>query len=542
METRFVSAPGLVCGLLAGMCIGLVATAADAHGHPGHHDTRPDTRIHTESGWVEGSRTGAQHQWLGIPYAAPPVGDLRWRAPQAPAAWPGVRPATAYAAHCPQPDTTPLQYGFPGGQEDCLYLNVHAPRQPGHAAARLPVLVWIHGGAFFLGRSNNYVPTRLVEQGVVVVTLNYRLGALGFLAHPALNDAQGRSGNYALLDQQQALRWVQKNIAAFGGDPRRVTVAGQSAGGASVVTHLASPQARGLFQAAIVQSGGYLPAQPTGAQAQAAGVATAATLGCPDSGDAAANAACLRALPIEAIVARQPTAGLYAPNVDGHLLTAPTSETLASGRFNRVPVLTGATHDEYTAFVGQNELRNGYPLPAVAYPLALQSAVAGTQLTAAQALALYPLSDFGGNASLALSAVVTDNLFVCNGRALARTLAKKVPVYAYEFDDPNAPMTLQPPVSFPYKAAHSTDIQYLFDVPASTLNPAQQKLAANMVGYWTRFVKTGQPNGLLDWLRGDPLWPAYGERDRYFRLAPEGNGVITDLAEDHKCAAWTPDA
>lgn len=514
-----------------------LALSALAGGTSAHQDRKDPLQVRTATGWLQGTEGHGGLAWLGIPYAQPPVGELRWQAPRPARPWAGVRSANAFGAHCPQPDTAPLQYGFPGGQEDCLFLNVYAPKaRRGHELR--PVLVWIHGGAFFLGRSNNYLPDRFVERDVVVVTLNYRLGALGLLAHPALNDAEGRSGNYALADQQLALKWVQQNIAAFGGDPRRVTLAGQSAGGASVLSHVASPQARGLFRAAIVQSGAYLPLQPTGAQAQAIGTVTAATLGCPNDANAAA---CLRALPVETIVAKQPAGASYAPNVDGRLLTQTTNAAFAAGRFNRVPLLTGSTHDEYTAFVGQTELATRAPLPAVAYPIALQSATANTALTPAQALALYPLADFGGNASLALSAVVTDNLFACNGRRVAQQLAARVPVYAYEFNDANAPMTLQPPVSFPYKASHSTDIQYLFSVAGSSLDGAQQALSDRMVGYWTRFISSGSPN--LWWRGRDPRWPRYGsegEQDRYLQFAPAGDRVTTNFSVDHKCADWLP--
>ncbi|AKJ30236.1 carboxylesterase/lipase family protein [Caldimonas brevitalea] len=520
---RWLVAAFLACGLAA--CGG----GDDDDDQPPPVDPPADaTVVNTQGGIVKGSQRATLRAWLGIPYAAPPVGALRWKPPQPAAAWAGVREATAFGNHCPQPDTAPLQYGTPGGQEDCLYLNVYAPTTPGPH----PVMVWVHGGAFYLGRSNGYDPTRLVEQGVVVVTLNYRLGALGFLAHPALNDAQGRSGNYALMDQQLALKWVQSNIANFGGDAGNVTLFGQSAGGASVVTQLASPLAAGLFHKAIVQSGGYMSVQPSGAAAQAAGVAAAATLGCPDDANAAN---CLRALPVDQIVAKQPRA--YAPNVDGALLTQTTAAAFASASFNKVPVLTGATHDEYTVFqYSQSEMRNG-PLTAADYPAAVAAAVVGTALSAEQALALYPLSAYE-SPSLAISALRTDATFVCGGRRLARGLMNQVPVYTYEFDDPNAPMSLQPPASFPYKSYHAAEIQYLFDVPTAagqTLNAQQRDLAASLVAYWTNFAKTGNPNGTTA-----SAWPRYDANDRYWRLAPEGNAVITDLSEEHHCEAWTP--
>ncbi len=200
----------------------------------------------TADGAVRGLASGAVDEFLGIPYAAPPVGALRWQPPQPAASWPGVRAATAFAPHCPQ---TASPFGQASMSENCLYLNVFTPSHdqpgPGH-----PVMVWIHGGALVTGESDDYNPARLVADGVTVVTINYRLGALGFLAHPALADAKGQSGDYGLMDQQAALRWVQRNIARFGGDPHDVTLFGESAGGLSTLSQVASPQARGLFQKA----------------------------------------------------------------------------------------------------------------------------------------------------------------------------------------------------------------------------------------------------------------------------------------------------
>ena len=302
----------------------------------------------TTSGTVEGALhpSGTMKQFLGIPYAAPPVGELRWKATAAPAAWTGTRSATAYGKHCPQRDTSPLSaYGTAGGQEDCLYLNVFTPT----GAGPHPVLVWIHGGAFLYGRGAGYTPVRLTAQGVVVVTLNYRLGALGFLAHPALNDAEGHSGNYGVMDQTAALHWVKANIQQFGGDPANITVVGQSAGAASVLTQLNTAKAQGLFHKAILQSGPVTD-QPTGAAAQASGATVAASsFGCPDDANAAA---CLRALPAEAIVAQQPSATFSAsnaPNIDGDYLVRSNLGAVYGGLLaSPVPVLIGNTADEYT--------------------------------------------------------------------------------------------------------------------------------------------------------------------------------------------------
>ena len=240
---------------VAGVTLGALAAAVPAASAstPSAGGTGRGPVAGTANGAVRGLANGAVDEFLGIPYAAPPVGALRWQPPQPAASWSGVRDATRFAPHCPQ---SPSPFGQPSTSEDCLFLNVFTPRHQ-HAGSHFPVMVWIHGGALVTGESNDYDPTALAEDGVTVVTINYRLGALGFLAHPALADANGQSGDYGLMDQQAALRWVRCNIASFGGNPRNVTIFGESAGGLSTLSQVASPQARGLFERAIVESGSY---------------------------------------------------------------------------------------------------------------------------------------------------------------------------------------------------------------------------------------------------------------------------------------------
>src|SRR5216683_4308472 len=265
---------------VAGVTLGALVAAAPAvsastlGGQPAASASGPS--VGTANGAVRGLANGAVDEFLGIPYAAPPVGALRWRPPQPAASWPGIRDATQFAPHCPQ---LPSPFGHASTSEDCLFLNVFTPshRQTG---SHFPVMVWIHGGALVTGGSNDYNPTALVEDGVTVVTINYRLGALGFLAHPALADANGQSGDYGLMDQQAALRWVQRNIASFGGNPHNITIFGESAGGLSTLSQVASPQARGLFETAIVESGSYNLTQASLSSAEAAGEAFAANAGC----------------------------------------------------------------------------------------------------------------------------------------------------------------------------------------------------------------------------------------------------------------------
>ena len=231
-----------------------------------------------DGGLVRGTTVAGVDSFNGLPYAAPPAGNLRWRPPQRASSWPGVRDATQFGPSCPQ-STVNNPFLPPGTiSEDCLYLNVYTPT--GRPGANRPVLVWIHGGGLVQDGARNYDGTKLAAGGAVVVTINYRLGALGFLAHPALASRPGGpAGNYGLMDQQAALRWVQRNIARFGGDPHNVTIAGQSAGGLSVLAQMISPGARGLFRRAIVQSGTFALTQRPLAAAEAADQTFATNVG-----------------------------------------------------------------------------------------------------------------------------------------------------------------------------------------------------------------------------------------------------------------------
>ena len=326
--------------------------------------------IVTESGPLQGITSPLINQYLGIPYARPPLGDLRWTPPRPYGRWPGVRDATQFGNPCSQPG--------PYGSEDCLFLNVYTPglkkEKNEDKDDGVPVMVWIHGGSLVAGESDIYDPTPLVEKGgVIVVTINYRLGVLGFFAHPAL-DAEGHLfANYGLLDQQFALRWVLRNIAAFGGDPKRVTIFGESAGGRSVYSNLASPTAAGLFQGAIAESGAYDAFQdyfssnlPL-ATAEAEGTAFAASVGCGNQ-----TAQCLRATSALTLVNVQP--GYQIPIVDGTVLTQTLESAFASGQFNRVPVISGGNHDEdrlwvalWFGYQGQGLMDADYPAVTAAY-------------------------------------------------------------------------------------------------------------------------------------------------------------------------------
>jgi para-nitrobenzyl esterase len=398
-------------------------------------------------------------------------------------------------------------------------------------------MVWIHGGGLTVGESDDYDPTRLVKQGVIVVTVNYRLGYLGFLAHPALSAESGGqgSGNYGLMDQQAALGWVQRNIRKFGGDADNVTIFGQSAGGLSVHSHLVSPRSSGLFDRAIAQSGAYTTDLPSLAAAESSGTAAALNFGCPDQ-----SAACLRATPLHTILGVQPeTAGAILPNLDGNVLTESIDSALASGNFNRVPVIEGSTHDEFTIFeVLYVESLVGQVTPFL-YPIVVNvlDSTIGLAPTPEQIIAQYPVTAYP-SAGEAVAAIATDAIFACPARRTVASLSKFVPSYQYELDDPNAPQIFIPPGHIPFGSYHAADVLYLFDSELrgghAPFTAAQEALAAAMVSYWTRFARTGSPN------RQDlPPWPRYTPvSDLHMSLEPPTPQAESDFAADHKCAFW----
>jgi para-nitrobenzyl esterase len=514
---NWLALAGITLGLLATVAPSVNASSASAASPRGAAGGPIAT---TANGPVRGVANGALDEFLGIPYAAPPVGALRWRPPQPAATWYGVRDATKFAPHCPQ---SAGSFGLASTSENCLYLNVFAPSHR-RAGARYPVMVWIHGGALVSGESNDYNPAQLVADGVIVVTINYRLGALGFLADPALADAKGQSGDYGLMDQQAALRWVQRNIANFGGDRHDVTVFGESAGGLSTLVQVASPEAKGLFQHAIVESGSYNLNQESLAGAEAAGEAFAAKAGCASQG-----AACLRRLPVSTILADQNALG-YTPNVNSEILPQTLGTAFATGNFNRVPVINGTNHDEYRLFVALSELA-GNPVKASNYQSMISATLGVSPAVATVIAAKYPLAKYP-SPSVALGAVGTDAIFACPALTIDESISRFVPTYAYEFNDENAPEDFLPPVSFPYGAAHASEIQYLMSLPtAKPLSAQQQRLAATMKEYWTTFAKRGIPS---------LAWPSFSTLTQRMRsLVPPAPVTETDFAAAHNCGFWT---
>jgi para-nitrobenzyl esterase len=486
--------------------------------------------VPTDTGPVRGLAGADADRFLGIPYAAPPIGALRF-APPAPAA-PWKTPLAAYTLPpaCPQLAST---NGPESTDEDCLRLSLYRP-PAGTPGAPFPVIVWIHGGGLLNGSGAQQDATAFArDAGTIVVTVNYRLGVFGFLAHPALTaeSADASSGNTGFLDQQAALGWVQRNVAAFGGDPARVTVAGQSAGGASVCAHLASPESAGLFARAAIHSGGFvIPGSgipPCGleslAEAETAGTAFAAAAGCADSASAPA---CLRALSAADLLAASGAFGASL-NASGAALPAALQGAIAAGTWNEVPIVIGTTRDEAQAGV---QAFPGYPLSENAYELAL-SVLFGE--SAPKVLKKYPTARYDDPA-FAVSAVATDTGFACPTHELRTLLAKHTTVYAFEFADPGPPPGEVE--NFPLGAYHTADVQYLFGYTPfqGALKPAQQALSDEMIAYWAAFAANGDPA-----VAGAPKWPRYkNATKKVLELRPDGSRTIRSFAGFHKCRFW----
>jgi para-nitrobenzyl esterase len=405
------------------------------------------------------------------------------------------------------------------------------------------VLVWIHGGGFTQDASRNYDGSKLAANGTVVVTINYRLGALGFLAHPSLASwPGGPSGNYGLMDQQAALRWVQRNIAQFGGDSNNVTIAGQSAGGVSVLAHLVSRGSRGLFQRAIIESGAFALNQQSLTTAEAEGEAFAAKAGCPDQ-----SATCLRSLPVSDLLANFPGAAIPGV-VDGQVLTETIGAALAGGRFAPVPVLNGINHDEELIFVAGLHLAvSGGTFVSVPQPVtpATYQSVIATMLgvsspKASEIASVYPPAAYGSSpfaAVAALSVLVSDANFACPALQVDRWTSRRVPTFAYQFNDDTAPQRFAP--GLPPIATHSSEIQYLFDQPntpvPATLNPDQETLASSMRSAWSNFAASGNPSS------DDLAWPSIEDGEPFVSLVTPQPIVEDNFGASHHCDLWLAD-
>ncbi|MCG5217915.1 carboxylesterase family protein [Streptosporangium soli] len=506
-------------------------------------DTTSSSRrpvAHTSSGIVSGAYVGRDLQrFNAIPYAAPPTATLRWQPPQPVQAWKGVKDGTRTAPRCPQ-NANPADSNPASAAEDCLYLNVTAPRDI-PTGRRLPVMVWLHGGGFTQGAGGDYDTQRLADAGVIVVTVNYRLGIFGFLGHPALPG----SGAFGLLDQQAALRWTQHNAAAFGGDPRNITLFGESAGAFSTCAQLTSPTAAGLFDKAIIQSGtcsmrqmGIDPAGgdtvwPSRQSGERIAAAAAEQIGCTD---AAQTMACLRRAPASALLAaQQKIPATWAPSYGSDTLPLDPRRAVAEGRVHPVPLMVGTTAHEARYFVAMYFDGPGRPLSRQTYQQFLRTAFGAD---ARRVAARYPVSTHG-SPSLAWAAIATDHGWTCPTRAGNRLLARETPVYQYEFADDPAPRPAGFPVpaDFPLGAYHGGELPYLFDGPGAAtdqpLSTSQRRLADQMIGHWTRFAATGDPND-----PSLPRWkPLTGKSANHVRFlsAARSNG---DGSTEHHCGFW----
>jgi para-nitrobenzyl esterase len=495
------------------------------------------TLIHLADGDVQGTVNEQTRQFLGIPFAAPPVGPLRWRPPTPPAPWQGVRQANAFSPACPQLASV---QGPASDIEDCLYLNVWtrdpAPRKP------LPVMVWFHGGRNQQGSAGDPVPFPGVsghfydahvlaqERGVVVVTTNYRINVFGFFAHAALaseDPGHPYAGNMGLLDQRAALEWVRTNIAAFGGNPKRVTIFGESGGSRHTCLHIASPGSKKLFHRAISQSGGCTTRQPTAAEGAATAATFATSAGC---GAASDQLACLREKPVSALLAileQSGTPGGIVPNsdfgpvVDGGFLPDQPRALFDAGRYARVPYILGSNTDEGTLFV-----LAGPALPTEAAYLAELQERYGT--LADEVAALYPASSYPTPRD-ALARASGDQIHVCTTYDTARRAAAGgARTYLYNFAR-EIPIPILQQIGL--RAFHGAEIVYVF---GSITPPSADDatLGEMMRGYWTRFARSGNPNG-----KGAVKWPRFKDKsDRRLQLDVEPS-VLTAFRRP-ECEFW----
>lgn len=501
-------------------------------GRVSHLVQAPDARRETvriASGLLSGVAAAHGRAFLGIPYAAPPVGALRWRAPRPVEPWQGERDAT----HTGSPAVQSVGQGRfapVAGSEDCLYLNVYTP--PGTAPiGGWPVMVFLHGGAFSLGAADNYDPSLLAtEQQVVVVAPNYRMGAFGFLAHPALAAEQpdGGSGNFGLLDQQAALRWVRDNVAAFGGNPGEVTLFAESAGAWSTSYQMLSPGAVGLFHRAILQSGVAVDPLSTvaAAEAQADGEVFAERL---DAGGRYALDR-LRALPAADIARAAPVRrgilgpGSWGPVWGDAVIPEEPARAFAEGRYRPVPVIVGTNSDEGRVF--------GLGILSRADFEARVRADWGRDADAV--LARYP-AETRSEAQLAFASLITDARFAHPADRMRRLLAGRAPVYGYRFDDVEAPFAIPHPwAPMAMRAYHAGEIAYVFGTRWVLANPArftpaQARLARRMRDLWGALA------------RGEALpdWPQFTQAEPVVRVfSPEGDRTDTDFARRYRCDFW----
>ncbi len=477
------------------------------------------TPVSTESGLVKGISESETETcaWHGIPYAAPPVGDLRWKAPRPVKKWDGVRDASKWGHRCMQ------MGGFFGNRfnadpsggmsEDCLYLNIWRPENldSRRLPRPLPVMFFIHGGGNFMGTANTplYWGDRLAKAGeVVVVTINYRLNYFGFLALPGLReeDPNQSTGNYGILDQIAALKWVQDNIANFGGDPAKVTIFGESAGGLSVCAMLATPLAQGLFAHAILESGG-CAASATVEEGYEFSSVIAEKLGCK-----ADDLKCLRSLPAEKFFQHRLVRGfhLFMPHEDGYLLTDKPLAIIRSGNFNKVPFLAGSNRDEFS-LGGRMAGRRLQRMKPEQWPARLSQVLRISEADARELLDSYPLPEYDNRIANAVGQMMSDAGLICpTYQGILAASQFEPDTYYYRFDYDNFRLGKY------LGAAHAMELPFVFNAFDRFLKiygkrhlEKAKPLSAIIQGYWTNFAKTGDPNG-----PGLPEWPRFEPGDQ----------------------------
>ncbi len=523
--------------------------------------------IMTDKGTVQGVVRNGVQEFRGIPYAAAPIGELRWALPQPAAPWEGVKDASNFGSACAQQARYSLTQE--SLDEDCLTLNVSRPAdwQPGE---KLPVLFWIHGGAFVGGSSSLYRLDKLANQGrMVVVSANYRLGAFGFMAHPAFDTAT--NGGYGLEDQRFAMAWVQRNIAAFGGDPDNVTIAGESSGGGAVCMHLLSPErVNGLFHKAIVQSAGCLQPMPTIQESLTSSSAlwkqVAANVGCDTSAtaDSAASLACMRGKKVADILTAQGAASsgvmTFSPIIGNNTVPRSGTDAAKSGNLMKVPLLMGGTRDElrlyaaYAVLFPTGKQPDNFFTKDAVYNFWLPYFY-GSDTTHYDAIYNHYFGTAEGQLGLAITGATVGSMASdrapvvginnCLYLKTSDAFSPWVPaLYQFEFADKNAPVLgvgiakgMDP--GFELGAVHSSELNYLFPKLSNTtaidgpdLQPTSQLLADQMVAYWAAFARTGTPN-----VSGLPTWPVYKGGATVMLLDP-GNIGLYDASTRHQCGFW----
>lgn len=479
MVRRKFTAAALAAGVLA------LPAAAFAQA-PG-----PTAKI--KQGALKGAVVDGVEEFWGIPYAAPPVGDLRWKPPAAAAGWSGERDATKAGPSCqPARDGTQV--------EDCLFANVTRPAgaKPGQ---KLPVYVWIHGGGFTIGSATGAFGAQtdgiqFAKDGVITVSISYRLGRAGWFAHPALCK-EGPCGNYGLMDQIAALKWVKANIAAFGGNPANVTIGGESAGGISVLELMLAPDARGLFQKAIAESS-FGRLEPTSMKdAQAAGLTAAKAAGV--SGEDAAAAAALRKLPLSAMPYTGPFTSRAGPILDGRYVQSGIAEGFAAGKQAKVPLLIGGNSNEASLFRPQATALDAIPEARKAAAMA----------------AFDPKGE--GNKLQIVNDMATRQYITEPDRAISRSQSKAgQPVYTYYF----AYVSPSLKARAPYGAGHTFEIKFAFAGPKQQFAPEDLPLAKSVNAYWAAFIKSGNPDSA-----GGPAWPKFAPNETFMEFSPAGVAV-----------------